>query len=266
MITSSGFAQECSDYLNAYDNIIDTGKMQFRGMFGYYYASGEFVKVDTNFFTELFNNKGIPTVNTESAFQTGSLGFMYNRLYSNLSYSYTLDKEKENDSLKSVLRQSSYSLTFGYNIFNKKWEWEKISKKDSTVTQREFSCVISPFIGIKTFRLRHITSNNAKSITIQQYFDKPGYDLRILQVSCPIGINMTFNLYDWFSFGLYASYLYHLNKHPIIKSPKDRISNNLNLPIKNFYFGMGCGVGFNKLYRKRSIKTNVNFNENDFNN
>ncbi|MDD3741310.1 MAG: hypothetical protein PHH30_08710 [Bacteroidales bacterium] len=266
VFTSTGFAQEDSYYLNAYDNKLDTGKMQFRGMFGYYYVSGEFVRVDTTFFTELFNNKGIPTVNPESAFQIGSLGFMFNRLYSNFSYSYTLDKEKEKDSLKSVLRQSSYSLTFGYNIFRKKWEWKSISKKDSNSTFRNFTCVISPFIGIKTFRLRHITSNNEKSITFQQYFEKPGYDLRIIQFSCPVGINMTFNFNDRYSFGFYVSYLYHLNEYPIIKSPQDRISNTANLPIKNLYFGLGCGVGWNDFYKKKAHNKSVYLNEYDYNN
>ena len=32
--------------------------------------------------------------------------------------------------MKSVLRQSSFSINLGFNIFRKKWEWEKISKKD----------------------------------------------------------------------------------------------------------------------------------------
>jgi hypothetical protein len=245
-----GFTQEESYHLKTYENKFHSEKMQFRGSFGYYLSSAEFVHVDTAFFTDLFNNKKVPTVNLVPALYIGSIGFMVNRIYTNVCYSYSPDKEKKNDSLKSVLRQSSYSLNLGYNIFREKWIWRSISKKDSSVRINKFACVISPYFGIKVFRLRHITSINEKHIFLQQYIDTPGYDLRVIQVSCPIGVNMTFNFDEKYSFGFYVSYLYNLNEHPAIRSQRNRISTTAGLPIANFCFGLGVGFGFNNFYRK----------------
>jgi hypothetical protein len=255
-----GFTQVERYHLKTFDNEFYSEKMQFRGSFGYYLGSDEFVHVDTAFFTDLINNRKVPTVNLVPALYIGSIGLMFNRIYTNVCYSYTPDKEKENDSLKSVLRQSSYSLNLGYNIYREKWVRRSISKKDSSVRINKYACVISPYFGIKVFRLRHITSINEKRITLQQYIDNPGYDIRVIQVSCPIGVNMTFNFDERYSFGFYVSYLYNLSEHPAIRSQRNRISTTAGLPIANFCFGLGVGFGFNDFYKKQNHK-NDSYNQ-----
>lgn len=252
--STNGFTQD-KYYPEYFNKKIDTNKIQFRGYFGYFFASGEVIKVDSNFLTKLLINNSIPVANPLPAFQIATLGFMYNRLYSSFRYSYSIaDNEKKKDTLKSVLRQSSFSLTFGYNVFRKKYEWETFAKKDSAVQRKSFAFVITPYVGIKVFRFRHITSYVSKNITLDQYLNFPGYDLRVIQFTCPVGVNATFLLNNWFSFGFYSSYLFHLHEYPIIKATQDRIKTNINGPVKNFNFGMGCGFGFNHFYRNKIYK------------
>lgn len=261
VITRTGLSQDYNNYTNNI-HTFKPGliKKQFRGFYGYFFTSGEFAKVDTSFFSNLLKNKPeIPTVKVVPSFYITSIAYMHNRIYTNFGFSYSNKNKMENDSLKSFLRQTSFSLNIGYNLARKIWEWETVSKRDSIVFKKKMSCVISPYIGIKSFRLRHVTTYKEKDLSLEQYLEKPEFDLRVNQLTFPIGLNMTFNFYDIYSVGFQIAYLYTISDHPTIKTPHYKINNSTNLPINNLCFSLGLGMGFNRFYKNEYSREWIHF-------
>jgi hypothetical protein len=212
------------------------------------FPSCEIIGVNSLFLIDIFKNKGIPIVHPNPVSYISSIGYLRNRIYSNANWTYAIGDYNKNDSLKSELMQYSFSFTLGYNIHNRKREWEKTSRHDSIIKKKEFSYIISTYLGIRTFRLRYLISENEKKINLNNYLDKPGYDIRAIQVSWPIGINVTFIFDDLSSLNFNISYLCNFdNQHPLIRAPQGRIRDSFDLPFRNFAFSIGYGFGMNKL-------------------
>lgn len=147
-----------------------------------------------------------------------------------MSFSYSFGNEERNDSLVSTLNQYSLATRFGYNII-----------KSPVV-------VVSPYVGIRYTRFRHLTSLNDRKVSFDEYMLMRDIDLRVAQYTGAIGINSTFLIKEMLSVGFYASYLIDFSDNPIIRTNSNRIRHKLNNPIDDFVIGIGFGIGFNDFY------------------
>lgn len=140
-----------------------------------------------------------------------------------------MKKEASIDSLgvKSKLKQSSIAIKCGYNLLTKEW------------------VIISPYVGFRMFRFRHLTSRTNSRITIEDYINQPNIDLRVTQFSVVGGLNVTFNYKNHISYGFYVDYVQNLHKIPIVRTKGDRLRTNVQSPVNQLLIGIGMGIGLN---------------------
>lgn len=198
---------------------------EYLGLHGYYGTSAEVYSVDKNFFNKLLNNPEVPHVEIESAGYMGWMGLTRNDLFFSLSHAISNTDPVKNDSLstKSTLKQNSFALRFGYNLIKNK------------------VFVTSAYIGMRRSRLKHLTKSFNGKTTIEEYLVTPNIDLRVTQYSAMAGLNLTFQIYDFISFGGYFEYLLDLHKNPIIRTKGSRLSSNISNPMNNYVIGIGAG-------------------------
>jgi len=208
---------------------------EYFGFHGYYATSGEIYSVNKDFFGELLNNTEAPYVELESVGYLGWIGLTRNDLFLSMSYSAIFSKQAKNDSTatESKLNQNSWALRCGFNVM-----------KSETF-------VMSPYIGFRQSRFRHLTRSQNRSTPVDEYFLEPNIDLRVTQFSAIAGLNLTFNLDDYLSFGAYFEYLADLHENPIIRSKGSRLSSSIANPLNNYVIGIGMGfAGFIEDNRK----------------
>jgi len=201
---------------------------EYFGFHGYFITSGEIYSVNKNFFRELLNTPETPYVELEQGGYLGWMGLTRNNLFLSLSYASAFAKPAKNDSLatESKLNQNSWALRCGYNLI-----------KGETF-------VMSPYIGIRQSRFRHLTRSQNKRTPIDEYLLEPNIDLRVTQYSAIAGLNFTLNFNDQWSFGGYLELLGDLHEHPITRTKGSRLSSNISNPLNNYVIGIGMGFGF----------------------
>lgn len=154
---------------------------------------------------------------------------MKNKLYGSFSFSFANNSQSiDSLDLKSRLGQYNLALKGGYNLVAKK-DW-----------------VLSTYLGLRLFRFRHVTHNSNRRIDLDQFLANPSIDLRVSQFSAVGGINVIFDINDFWSAGLYLDYVQNLHRTPIVKVKRNRINSNIKNPIDHLLIGMGMGFGFSE--------------------
>ncbi len=204
---------------------IRRSRPDFWGIHSYYVSSGEIIPVRTNVFKKLLADEGVPTVALNPGYTLANLIYMRNWLFTSLSYSYTYGNWEYTNTLTSKLSQYSIAARFGYNLI------------------KEQNFAVSPYIGFRYTRFRHLTRLSDKKISLDDYLTFKDIDLRVSQFSGAIGINSSFLLYQSLSVGFYAAYLIDLSKKPIVRSEDNRISVNIQNPLNHLVIGLGLGFG-----------------------
>ncbi len=194
---------------------------------GLYYSAMELIPVQEDFFGRLFEDKNIPAVDLFPVHYLANISFMRNRMYSGISYSSTSSGNVEkNDSLISELNQYSLAAKSGYNFVVHK------------------SVVVSSFAGLRYTRFKHLTNLRKRNLSLDEYLENPGIDLRVSQFSAEVGLNASFPINKNYSIQVFVSYLMGLDNYPIIRSDGNRIHEDIINPVKNnIIFGLSFGAG-----------------------
>ncbi len=220
-----------SEYFDDFEIKSPSAEEKFLGFHSYYITSYEVMPVQPNIFFQLISDPDIPIVELSPSFYLGWMSFMRNWMYTSVSYSYSFTRRKENDFLVSKLNQYSLAARFGYNVVKKP------------------RAVISPYIGLRYTRFRHLTSLKDKNVSLDDYLSVRDIDLRVSQWSGEVGISSTFLVHDNWSVGLYLAFLLHFSEHPTVRTKQNKITNRINNPIDNFVIGIGFGMGLNDFNR-----------------
>jgi hypothetical protein len=201
-------------------------RVRFTGLHGQILTSGEYVTVQSDFFRKFLPSEEIPVEIINPVFFLGSISFMRNWFYSNLSGSYSPYSETINGRYLSRLSQSAVTGRVGLNIFKNRF------------------MVISPYAGLRLTVLRHESMLKARKITLEDYMENRKIDLRVRQLSAETGLNINFIIYRTWSLGFYVARLHDLQNTPYVKTADSRISNpGQGNPVKNLLIGIGFGYG-----------------------
>ena len=201
----------------------------FFAFHGYALLSSELYDTEKHYFEVLIDDQLIPTVEIQDPQFLAWMAVMRNNLFLNLSWSFANVEREKIDSLsrESKLKQSSMAFKTGYNAIKSK------------------SVVLSPYIGFRFFRLRHVTTSSNSRTSINDYLSNPNIDLRVTQFSAVFGLNSTFTINEQWSVGIYAEYVQHIHNKPILRTKGNRLSSSISTPIGNYVIGVGMGFGLN---------------------
>lgn len=195
-------------------------------VFSMYAYNIDGVGVDKDFLKKELATMNIPNNRWVAATPYGiHAKYHRNRLYASAFMGFLSSENDLNDSLRLRLRAQTLEMSIGVNLIAKG------------------KCLISPYIGLRFNRMRNAVVEKSKSVSIDQYFKNRDIDLRINQLSVPIGINTTFYKIGKYHFGFYAAYLQKLHKNAWIYSEGTKLSHNLGSPYRNWNIGLGFGFG-----------------------
>lgn len=189
-------------------------------------TAAELYSVDKDYFNQLIEDDSIPSVELDPAGYLVWIGLMREQFFYNISFSFSDTQRKTIDSLAitSRLRQNSLAVKTGYNLVSKN------------------RVVVSPYLGLRIFRFKHLTESTKSRAHIDDYLNRPNIDLRITQLSAVGGLNTTFSYKDFISFGFYVEYVQNLHKNPIVRTKGSRLSSDLTSPVNNLLLGIGMGI------------------------
>jgi hypothetical protein len=204
------------------------GIYPFKSVRIYGVPCGDFISVDRDFLTNILKPYGIPSNDISAANPYGiNFSYMRKRLYINGSFGFSSGSTTDiNDTLSLERNSQFYGLAIGHN----------------TIVKRHF--VLSPYFGVKFYRIRNITSQKGQ-ISLANYFQNRDIDLRINQFVATVGLNFSFTYKDKIAYGFYIGYLQNIHKNALLYSLGNRIDNNNGSPIKHLNIGLGLGTYFN---------------------
>ena len=194
------------------------------------YSHIDVVRIDESFLTNLLKPYGFsPNPILNNTAWGVDLTAMKKRLYLNVNCSWRRDtRNKTNEAWLLDQRLASYGLLVGHNA----------------IIRQRF--VLSPYIGLKYYRFRNITSPKGVS-SLATFLQNPDIDLRINQLAATVGLNFTFFLKKPnLAVGFYMGYLQKLHDNALLYSTGHRLENTSGSPLKSLNWGLSFGYGISR--------------------
>lgn len=159
----------------------------------------------------------------------------FKRLYTGISFGFSFNEKRIEDTLNIAVNQSLYGFHIGYKLIDAK------------------RILLMPQISAKLYRQRLINGYVGDDIPLNNYLDRQDLDLRFKQGVADLGITLGYKYYAqrtrpryYTILGMNVGYPIRINSNPKIHSIKSPISTDRTIALSNFslaiflraYFGV----------------------------
>lgn len=206
-------------------NTIKPGPKQWHLSFYFDWMSFDFQAIENEVGIE-----NIDFLNKQDLILGAELGFTNNRFYHGYTAGLFLNTNTQNDSIKKEVNKSLFGFQLGYKII------------DSKVV------VFSPNAGIRWYKYRLLNYDKESKIPFNQFLNqRRDLDLRFNHAIAHLGANLSFKIKEknkdknssgYWTFGIYANYLFKIHPHPIIYTKRNRLTSNKKINLQNLNIGV----------------------------